>query len=314
MSDHLNKIAGGKSEQILYKLTDNPFKAVFIGAGITALIQSSSAVSAMTVSLVESRLLKLKNAVAIILGTILGTSITGWIIAYSSINFSSSFATIFSASTLAAVFAIIGIVFKLFIKNRRIKRIGEIFLGFSILMLGIHTITESVEPLKNNEMLIKNISSVQNPLLLILLGAALSGILQSASASVGLVQTVSITGALSFNSTVALILGIGIGASIPVILAAVGKNTDAKRTALSYLLIDSLGAVIVGVLYFSIQRFVPMSKNIIINPFSVTVINTLYRFILVIIFIPFINSITNICTKLIKNKRIDSLFIRKENN
>ena len=313
MSEHLNKVAGSKSELILYKLTDKPVKAVSIGALITALIQSSSAVCAMTVSLVENKLLKLKNAIAVILGTIFGTSITGWIIAYSSLDFSNSFLKIFSASTIAAVFAVIGIIFKLFINNIKIKRIGEILLGFSILMLGIKTITDSVEPLKNSEFFIRNISAIKNPILLLLLGAALSGLLQSASASVGLVQTISATGVLTLNSTVSLLLGIGIGASIPVILTAVGKNSDSKRAALSYLLIDSLGALIIGLLYFLIIRIIPIKISIEINPFSITIINTVYRLLLVIIFVPFINRLTNICKKLIKEKSAEALKIKKEN-
>lgn len=305
MSDHLKKISGSGAEVLLYRLTDKPLKGLLIGTGITALIQSSSAVSAMVVSLTESRIMKLKQAIPVIIGTILGTSATGWIIAYSSITFhSSNILKIFSASVLSAVFAITGIVLKLFIKKQQIKRLGEIFLGFAVLMLGIHTITEAVEPLKNNAVFVTSVSSFQNPLLLFVFGIALSALLQSASASVGILQTLSLSGLISLNTAVYLLLGIGIGASVPVIIASAGKSADAKRVSLIYLLCNTIGAVVIGAIYLILSYIIGFNNaQIILNSLQITTLNTVYRVLIVLILTPFTSVLEHISRGMIKEKK-----------
>lgn len=305
MSEHLKKISGSGTEILLYRLTDKPLKGLLIGTGVTALIQSSSAVSAMVVSLTESRIMKLKQAIPIIIGSILGTSATGWIIAYSSITFNAAnILNIFSASILSAVFAIAGIVLKLFIKKQQLKRLGEIFLGFAVLMLGIHTITEAVEPLKNNPFFISSISSFQNPFLLFFLGIALSSLLQSASASVGILQTLSLSGLISLNTSVYLLLGIGIGASVPVIIAATGKCADAKRVSLIYLLCNSIGAVFIGLIYLIISYFIGLNDTpVMVNSVQIATMNTVYRVVIALILMPFINVLEHISRGIIKEKK-----------
>ena len=304
MSEHLKKITGSKSEMLLYKITDKPVKGIAVGAGVTALIQSSSASCAMVVSLVESDLLSLERAISIILGSILGTSVTAWLIAYSSISFSSAVSIFFSSTFLSAITAIIGIFFKLFMKKQRIKRIGEILLGFALLMLGISTIATAVEPLKESELFIKSITGFENPLLLILIGVLFAMLLQSASAAVGILQTLCITGIFSLNSTFALIIGISIGAAFPVIIASIGKRANAKRAALSYLLADVIGAVVLGVVFYSVLPFISAEfKQIEVTPTFVALLNTVYRFAVIVILYPFMSTLKKLCCKLIKDKR-----------
>ena len=301
MSDHLKKVGGSQSELLLYRLTNSPLKAIAVGTGVTAFIQSSSAVSAMVVGLVENNLISLKRGIAIILGSILGTAATGWIIAYSSLRFASPLASLLSARVLSAVFAIIGIIFKVFIKKTKFKRIGEIFLGFAILMLGISTISAAVEPLKNNTAFLNALISLQNPILLLGIGVIAAAILQSASAAVGIVQTVSITGLIGLPAAYFIILGIGIGASLPVLLTAIGKNTAAKRSAFSYLCVNTIGAAVFGIIGGLIHLSTKI--NIIMTPVTISLMNTIYRLCLVLLLIGLIPQIERLCIFIIKDKR-----------
>lgn len=308
MSEHLKKIAGSKAELFLYKLTNAPIKAVIIGTMITSIIQSSSAVSAMTVGLCESKIIKIKQAAPVILGSILGTSVTGWVVAYSTAEFTQSIAKVFSVSVLSAFFAIIGIVLKLFIKKQNIKRAGEIMLGFSILMLGINLITQAINPLKENEAFISLISSFNHPLLLFIIGIFIAALLQSASASVGIVQTLSLSSFITVHIAVPLLFGIGIGASVPVLLSAAGRNTDAKRCAFIYLFINTSCACIFGVIMLFINILgLNIYDSILLNPISVSLINTVYRFLIVLIWLPFSEGLVRISRGFIKQKKRTSL-------
>lgn len=304
MSEHLKKIAGSKTELLLYRLTDKSLKSIAVGAGVTAFIQSSSAVSAMVVGLVENRLITLKRGIEIILGSIFGTAFTGWIVAYSSLQFSSPIADLFSARIISAVFAIVGIVFKVFLKNVRIKRTGEILLGFSILMLGISTISAAVEPMKENTMVLNAILQLKNPLLLAVIGVILAALLQSASAAVGILQTLSVTGIIGLPTAFSLILGIGIGASLPVLVSAIGRNNEAKRAAFSYLCINACGALFCGIIALITTRLIPQGAFAgEMTPISIALINTMYRFAIMIGLYRFIPVIEKICVYTIKNKK-----------
>ena len=303
MSEHLKKITGSKAEVYLYKLTDNPLKGMFIGTATTTLIQSSSAVSAMAVNLCESGIMRLKQAIPIILGSILGTSITGWIVAYSTTDTSKVFTRFFSVSALSAVFAVVGIVMKLFVKQHNIKRFGEILLGFSILMLGIHMITQAVTPLKNNLELLTLLKTIRHPMISFFVGVVVSAVLQSASASVGILQTVSLSGFITLGATLPMLAGIGIGASLPVLIAAVGKNMEAKRCAFSYLCANTGGAVVFLALYFIIYAFFSNKyESILLNPLTIATANTVYRFIIVFVWLPFIGVLERISRGCIKGK------------
>lgn len=304
MSDHLKKIAGSKAEILLSKLTQNPLRAATVGAGVTSLIQSSGAAGAMTLSLVENDILEMRSAIAIIIGSIFGTSATGWIVAYSTLGASVSVSRYFSPYMFGAVFAIVGIIFKVFIKKKQIKRTGEIFLGFSILMLGIDTISQSLVPFKDSQSLKSFISSADNAVLLFFFGIILSLILQSASASVGILQSISVIGIIHLQMVIPMILGIGIGASFPVLLAAAGKSNNAKRCAFSYLFVDTGGAAMIGAVYYLFKNISGFNDtNIICNSFTIAAINTVYRFLIFIIFLPFTKQIEAVSKKVVKRKR-----------
>ena len=251
MGDGLKKVAGSRLELILYRLSSNPFKGILRGTGGTAVIQSSSATSVMVVGFVNSGMMKVKQAIGIVLGAILGTSITGWIICLSSLDGGSGIVQLLSTSVLTGIIAVIGIIFRMFCKNPTLKHVGDIMLGFAVLMYGMSAMSDSVAPLRQSETFIRLLTSFQNPFLGILAGCLITCVLQSASAAVGILQALAVTGAVDFSVALPLIMGIAIGAAVPVLLSAAGATTAGKRTAFVYLLIDTAGVVLIGALFYT---------------------------------------------------------------
>ena len=249
MGDSLKKVAGNSMERILFRLSNTPLKGLLLGAGVTAVIQSSSATSVMVVGFVNSGIMKLGQALAVILGAIIGTSITGWIISLSSIE-GTGWVALFSTSTISAVVAIIGIVLRMASKDQRKKHVGEIMLGFAVLMYGMHSMSGAVAPLREEPAFLSAITTFTNPLLGMLVGVALAAVLQSASAAVGIVQALSSTGVISFSIAYPVLLGISVGASLPVLLSSFGAKVNGKRAAFGYLILSAGGLVISAVLFY----------------------------------------------------------------
>ena len=250
MGDSLKKVAGNKLELILYTLTSNPFKGFLLGTGVTAIIQSSSATSVMVVGFVNSGMMKVKQAIGIILGAILGTSITGWVLALSSLSGGAGWVQFLSTSTLTGLVAVVGIVLYMFSNSVSKQHVGGILMGFAILMFGMSAMSSAVSPLRESEAFIHALTTFSNPLLGILVGALITAVLQSASAAVGILQALAVTGALTFANSFPIILGIAIGAAAPVLLSSIGATVDGKRTAWIYLVVELIGAAIVGVVFY----------------------------------------------------------------
>ncbi|MBR2540158.1 MAG: Na/Pi cotransporter family protein [Mogibacterium sp.] len=288
MGDSLKKVAGSKMEMILYKLSGNTLKGILLGTGVTAVIQSSSATSVMVVGFVNSGMMKVRQAIGVVLGAILGTSITGWILCLNSLGGSGAdVANYFSTEMLTGIMALIGIVFWMFSKKSSTKNVGGIMLGFAVLMFGMSTMSGSIEPLREDPRFINMLISFTNPVLGVLAGLLITAVIQSASAAVGILQALAMTGAIEFDMAFPIIMGIGIGASVPVMLSALGASTNGKRTAFVYLIIDVLGAVIVGSLFYILNaaigfKFMTMTMNMV----SIALTNTLYRLATVIVLAP----------------------------
>lgn len=208
MGDGLKMVAGNKLEAFLYKMTNTPLKGVALGAGVTSVIQSSSATTVMVVGFVNSGMMKLRQAIGIVMGANIGTSITGWILCLSYIEGSSGLAKILSTATISAVVAIAGTLFRMLSKRTVYRNVGNIMLGFSILMFGMQTMSGAVAPLKESEAFTSTLTMFSNPIAGILLGIAFTAVLQSASASVGILQALSVTGSLTFATAYPIILGI----------------------------------------------------------------------------------------------------------
>ena len=302
MGDGLKKVAGNSLEVILYKLSSNPLKGIALGAGVTAVIQSSSATSVMVVGFVNSKMMKVKQAIGIIMGAIIGTSITGWIVSLSSIEGSSGILELLSTDSLTAIIAIIGIYLRMFCKDTRQKQIGDIMMGFAVLMFGMKAMSSSVSGLRNSEVFINMLTNFSNPLIGILVGALFTAVIQSASAAVGILQALSATGAITFEVAFPMLMGIAVGASLPVLLSALGASSDGKRSAFAYLLVDVLGAVIIGVLFYSLNMFMHFSfVEMSLNTVSIALLNTVYRVIMVLMLAPCIGLIEKICRIIVKD-------------
>ena len=300
MGDGLKKVAGSKLELVLYRLSGTPLKGVLLGAGVTAVIQSSSATSVMAVGFVNSGMMKAEQAIAVILGAIVGTSITGWVICLSSIE-GSGWVSLLSTSTISAVVAVIGIILRMFTSRQSNKHLGDILLGFSVLMFGMQAMSGAVSPLRQSPEFIRLLTSFSNPILGILVGAVFTSILQSASAAVGILQALSMTGAVSFAVAYPIILGIAIGAAVPVLLTALGAKADGKRTSLAYLVAEVLGVMICGLAFYVSDIFVGYTfKHAILDTVGVAFVNTMFRAVTALVLMPFIPQIYKFTTRVIR--------------
>ncbi len=297
MGDGLKQVAGNKLEMILYKLTSTPLKGILLGTVVTSVIQSSSATTVMVVGFVNSGMMKVAQAIGTIMGANIGTSITGWILCLNYIEGGSGVAALLSSASIAAIVAIIGIIFKTFVKKESLNKLGSILMGFAILMTGMQTMSGSMSVLRTNETFRGIISNLNNPFLGILIGIVFTAILQSASASIGILQSLAATGVISFATAFPMTLGIGVGAAMPVLMSAIGTNKNGKRTALVYLLNDLLGMIIWGIVFYAVNAFVHFDfMHATMTPVTIALLNTVYRMLTVLVLAPFIKQIeTMVC-------------------
>ena len=323
MGDGLKKVAGSKLELLLYKLSSTPLKGLLLGAGVTAaIIQSSSATSVMVVGFVNSGMMKVRQAMSVIMGAIIGTSITGWIICLSYMEGSSGLVSLLSTSSISAIVAVIGIVLRMFSKKQAKRHVGDILLGFAVLMFGMQAMSGAVAPLRNSPAFIRFMTAFSNPLLGILVGAAFTAVLQSASAAVGILQALSVTGAIRFVEAFPLLLGIGIGAAVPVLLSALGARTNGRRTAWAYLVVQTLGAIFCAAVWYIADGIADFSiKQMVMSPVSIAAVNTIFRVVCAIVLLPFNGAIEKLLNTLIKESsqereanadfdRLDERFLR----
>ena len=302
MGDGLKKVAGNKLEIILYKLTSTPLKGVLLGTGVTAVIQSSSATSVMVVGFVNSGMMQVRQAIGIVLGSILGTSITGWILCLSDIS-GSGWVSLLSTATLTGIVAVIGIALRMFCKDLTKHHIGDILLGFAVLMYGMSSMSSAVAPLKDSAAFIELLTRFSNPLLGVLVGTVFTCILQSASAAVGILQALAITGTITFSVAFPITLGIAIGAAVPVLLSSLGASVKGKRTAYVYLLIDVIGALVWGVVFYAVNAAVRFPfLDMTMTTVSIALLNTIFRFATVLLLTPMIPLLEKLVTILFPDK------------
>lgn len=305
MGDSLKMVAGSKLEVVLYRLSGTQLKGILLGTGVTAVIQSSSATSVMVVGFVNSEMMKVRQAIGIIMGAIIGTSITGWIICLSDIGGNTSgWMELLSTETLTSVVALIGIILYMFSGDMSHRHVGGILMGFAVLMFGMKAMSGAVSGLKDDESFVRILTDFSNPILGIIVGMAFTSVLQSASAAVGILQALAITGAVSFEVAFPIIMGIAIGAAVPVLLSAMGASADGKRTALSYLVIDLFGVIIVSVIFYAVNAFVHfgfMSRTM--TAVSIAFVNTLFRVVIVMILAPMTGLIEKFVSLFVKDDK-----------
>lgn len=288
MGDGLAKVSGGKLERILENLTSNPIKAVLLGAGVTAVIQSSSATTVMVVGFVNSGIMKLNQAVGIIMGANIGTTVTSWILSLSGVQGDNVFVKLCKPSSFSPLLAVIGVIFLLFIKDEKKKDIGAIMVGFAVLMFGMETMSDAVKPLANVPEFTGILTAFSNPVLGMIAGAVLTAIIQSSSASVGILQALCVTGAVSYGVAIPIIMGQNIGTCVTALLSSIGATKNAKRAAMVHLYFNIIGTVVFMVLFYTVNAVVGFSfLGTATNAAGIAVIHSLFNVFATMLLLPF---------------------------
>ena len=303
MGDGLKSVSGNKLEPVLFKLSGTPLRGILLGTGVTAVIQSSSATSVMAVGFVNSGMMKTRQAIYVILGSILGTSITGWVICLSYLDSSSDLGSLLGTATLTGIISVAGILLRMFAKSQTLVHVGGIMMGFAVLMFGMSSMSSAVSGLGEQEWFSSLIIRMNNPFMGILIGTFIAAVLQSASAAVGILQALSVTGVITYGAALPVLMGIAIGASVPVLLSALGAGIDGKRTAVSYLISNFMGVMVCASIFYICDAIFHFSfLNVFVDPFSTAMLNTLLRLVIVLLLAPFTDVVEAMGTLIVKDK------------
>ena len=289
MGNALEKKAGGQLKGSLEKMTDNSFKGFLLGMIVTCVIQSSSATTVMVVGFVNSGIMKLRQAIAIIMGANIGTTITAWILSLAGIDGGTWYTDLFKPSTFVPILALIGVIFFVFIKDHTKKDIGMILLGFATLMTGMSAMSTAVSELKNVPEFGNLLTLFNNPFFGVIAGAVLTAIIQSSSASVGILQALASTGAVSFGSAIPIIMGQNIGTCATAMISCMGANKNAKRTAFVHLYFNVIGTVVLLSVFTAVKYLCGLTwlDTADINEFWIAVVHTAFNILCTILWLPF---------------------------
>ena len=297
MGDGLTRLSGGRLERILEKLTDNRIKAVLLGAGVTAVIQSSSATTVTVVGFVNSGIMKLNQAIGVIMGANIGTTVTSWILSLTGIEGNNLLVTLLKPTSFTPILAIIGIFLIMASKQEKRKDIGAIMIGFAILMFGMDTMSAAVKPLADVPQFTHILTMFSNPILGMLAGAILTAIIQSSSASVGILQALCLTGSVPYATAIPIIMGQNIGTCVTALISSVGAKKNAKRASMIHLYFNMIGTVIFMVIFYSLNMFVHFEfLSTPANAAGIAVIHSLFNIGCVIILFPFSNLLVKLAT------------------
>lgn len=305
MGDSLKKLAGGKLESILARLTSTKLRGFLLGFGVTAVIQSSSATTVMLVGFVNSGIMKFGQTISIIMGANIGTTVTSWLLSMADIQGSAWIIKLFKPESFTPVLAAIGILMNMTAKNDRKRNMSTILLGFAILMFGMEAMSASVEGLKDNETFTAMLTMFSNPFMGILVGTVFTAIIQSSSASVGVLQALALSCAIPYSTAIPVILGMNIGTTITPIISSISGNTESKRVAFTCLYIKLVGVIIAVGLFYAVNGFVQfpfMQNGFFAGAFEIAVIHTLFNIFSTIILIPFTRFFEKLAVATIKSK------------
>ncbi len=307
MGDGLEKFSGGTLERILEKMTNNTFKGFLLGALVTAVIQSSSATTVMVVGFVNSGIMKLRQAIGIIMGANVGTTITAWILSLSGIEGDSFFMQMLKPLNISAMLAVVGIVFMMFFKTEKKHNLGTIFLGFAVLMVGMDMMSGAVKPLANDPTFTSILTVFTNPIMGIIAGAILTAVIQSSSASVGILQALSATGSITYGMAIPIIMGQNIGTCVTALISCIGAKKNARRAAFVHLYFNIIGTLIVSILFFGSNLFMHYTfMDEAVNPANIAVVHTAFNLIVTAILLPFSRVLERLACLTIRDKEEDS--------
>jgi len=303
MGDGLSNASGGRLEKILEKLTSNKLKAVLLGAGVTAVIQSSSATTVMVVGFVNSGVMKLSQAVGIIMGANIGTTMTSWILSLSGIESSNFFMKMLKPTSFSPILAIIGVALLMFSKKEKKKDIGMILVGFAILMTGMDTMSGAVKPLANVPEFTNILLMFSNPILGMIAGVILTAVIQSSSASVGILQALCVTGAVSYGTALPIIMGQNIGTCVTALLSGIGASKNARRASLVHLYFNLVGTIVFMVGFYVLNAaigFPFLTESA--NAAGIAVIHTIFNVCATLVLLPFSNLLEKLACLTIKDE------------
>ena len=304
MSGNLEKTAGGKLEKILRVMTDKPIKALLLGAAITATIQSSSAVTVMLVGLVNSGIMQLSQAVGVIMGSNVGTTATAWILSLTGIDSDNVFINLLKPAALSAIVAFIGILMTMISKKNRTKDIGGICLGFAILMFGMEMMSDAMDPLAEMDGFRNLMIMFENPILGVLLGVVMTAVVQSSSATVGILQALSLTGAISYGMAIPIIMGQNIGTCVTALLSSIGVSKNAKRVAAVHVYFNLIGTIFWLALFYIVNMFVDFAfVDSAIEPAGIAVIHSIFNVATTVLLFPFSKLLEMLARKTVKDKK-----------
>lgn len=306
MGNSLEKISDGKLEGILEKMTNSRIKGVLLGMAVTAVIQSSSAVIVMAVGFVNSGIMGLGQVIGIIMGANIGTTVTSWLLSLTGIESTNIFISLLKPSSFAPVLAIIGVIMLMFAKTDKKRNVGNIMVSFAVLMIGMTMMSDSVSGLQNDPAFTGLLTKFSNPLLGVLAGLVLTTIIQSSSASVGILQALSSTGAITVGAAFPIILGQNIGTCTTVFISSIGANKNAKRAAWAHMVFNIIGVVMAMVLFYGVNAFVQLPFiNKAVNPATIAIIHSLFNIFATIVIFPFGKQFEKLMCILVKDKKSD---------
>ena len=302
MSEGLSKLSGGHLERILEKLTSGPIRAVLLGAAVTAVIQSSSATTVMVVGFVNSGIMKLSQAIGIIMGANVGTTMTAWILSLSGIQGSSLFLKLLKPSSFSPVLAVIGVAMIMFAKSEKKRDIGNILAGFAVLMFGMQTMSDAVAPLADVPEFTSILTKFSNPLMGLLAGAVLTAIIQSSSASVGILQALSVTGAVTYSAAVPIILGQNIGTCVTALISGAGANKNARRAALVHLYFNIIGSILFMTVFYGANAIIGFGfMEEAVGAANIAVIHSVFNVSVTLVLLPFTKQLEKLAYLTIKD-------------
>lgn len=302
MSKSLEKMAGGRLERTLKRMTDNPFKSLALGAGITIAIQSSSAMTVMLVGLVNSGVMQLGQTVGVIMGSNIGTTLTAWILAMTGIQSENVFINLLKPENFSPLIALIGIILIMGSKKQKRRDIGRIMVGFSILMFGMTLMKEAVCPLADDPNFSHILTAFKNPLLGVLVGTVFTGIIQSSAASVGILQALALTGSVTYGMAIPIIMGQNIGTCVTALLSSIGVNRNAKRVAVVHISFNIIGTVICLILFYGAHAILHFS--FIDNPIGVVGIafcHTIFNVFTTALLLPFSRQLEKLANVIVRS-------------
>ena len=304
MSQSLEKIAGGKLEATLKKMTSNPFKSLALGAGITIAVQSSSAMTVMLVGLVNSGIMQLEQTVGVIMGSNVGTTLTAWLLSTAGIKSDNILISMLKPENFAPIVALIGIIMIMMSKKKKRQDIGTIMVGFAVLMYGMELMKNAVSPLAEMEGFSKLLVAFKNPLLSVLFGAVFTGIIQSSAASVGILQALSLTGTISYRMAIPIIMGQNIGTCVTALLSSIGVNKNAKRVTVVHMSFNIIGTVVCLAAFYGLDALIHFSfVDKSIGAVEIAAVHSIFNIVTTLILLPFSSQLVKLAKKLIPDSK-----------